>query len=372
MEIRPILSALLRSKTGAAAGRDPGRPQPGDPRQRALHRAAAPAAPPARPSGVADEARVVYVRVRPLRASAPHERRCSLAASAMPKALRARAGRGIGGAGPSRCRCPARGINSGVASTDASSAGQRQRRDCTSRPGFAGQDAGPEAGRRPRLQRRDEVIEIDPRHRTPRTAQARTSIITRALARSCIPDASSYVGKTFYFGTGAGAARAHRRRGRAPAVSRRRRAGERGEYSADPAVAHRRCHASRFVIRAEPGPARPRDAGRRGGDAQASPAPVRMQHARRSTRTAATATATSARMAWMLVAVSALLLLVTASGIVGLASFWVQQRRADRRAPRARRDARATSCATSQPRTSSSRRSASCSAWCWRYGVNLC
>ncbi len=47
-------------------------------------------------------------------------------------------------------------------------------------------------------------------------------------------------------------------------------------------------------------------------------------------------------MAWMLVLVIVLLLLVTALGIVGLVSFWVQQRNApDRRAPRAGRDPRA-------------------------------
>ena len=40
-------------------------------------------------------------------------------------------------------------------------------------------------------------------------------------------------------------------------------------------------------------------------------------------------------MAWMLVVVIAALLLVTALGIVGLASFWVQAHQADRRAPRA-------------------------------------
>jgi hypothetical protein len=45
-------------------------------------------------------------------------------------------------------------------------------------------------------------------------------------------------------------------------------------------------------------------------------------------------------MIGLLIAVSVLLLVVTALGIVGLASFWVQQRQADRHPPRARRHPR--------------------------------
>jgi putative ABC transport system permease protein len=52
-------------------------------------------------------------------------------------------------------------------------------------------------------------------------------------------------------------------------------------------------------------------------------------------------------LAWMLVTVSVLLLLITASGIVGMASLWVTQRRKQIGVRRALVRAASISCATS-------------------------
>ena len=76
-------------------------------------------------------------------------------------------------------------------------------------------------------------------------------------------------------------------------------------------------------------------------------------------------------MAGMLIGVIAALLLVTALGIVGLASFWVQRRRRQIGIRRAMGATRPTSCTISRPRISSSSPSASCWAWCWRIALNL-
>ena len=96
MEIRPILSALLRSKTGAAADRAPGRAQPRDPRQRAVHRATCAMRRRRAPERHRRrEQRVPHRRAHRCKGRA-HSEATGAAASATPTVLRAHARRGVG------------------------------------------------------------------------------------------------------------------------------------------------------------------------------------------------------------------------------------------------------------------------------------
>jgi putative ABC transport system permease protein len=81
-----------------------------------------------------------------------------------------------------------------------------------------------------------------------------------------------------------------------------------------------------YTVRAEAGPARARDPRSRGGAAQglADAGDPGIDHARQDRKDRYRA---DVALSWMLVTVSVLLLLITASGIVGMASLWVTQRR---------------------------------------------
>lgn len=154
----------------------------------------------------------------------------------------------------------------------------------------------------------------------------RVLILTRAAAQQIWPGETSFVGKTLYQGTGAGDPEP-----RVVGVVERLQtqsgqAQQRGEYSS---LLPARLTGGRdqlmYAVRAEPGQ---RDR--------------LMQQAEQAIRTASadrplvyTDTLEQHRKAryraerglsWMLIAVSTLLLLVTASGIVGIASLWVSQR----------------------------------------------
>jgi putative ABC transport system permease protein len=150
-------------------------------------------------------------------------------------------------------------------------------------------------------------------------------IITKALADKLWPNAPA-VGKTMYFGTGEGA-----RETQVVGVVERLQAAhvnleERSEYSVlIPARLYGRPGAL-YAVRAEAGQ---RDRVMKEAEAalrksSASPMILRLKTVDQDRLELYR---TDAALAWMLVAVSLLLLLITCSGIVGMASLWVTQRR---------------------------------------------
>lgn len=169
----------------------------------------------------------------------------------------------------------------------------------------------------------NEYVEIDVN--TSKEAP-RVAIITQALARKLFPGVDNVVGKIFYNGNGATAREQQIvgvvERLQTPAAQ----ITERGEFSTISPVRMTGMPGSDYTVRAEPGQ---RDRVMKEVEAAlraASPTPVIVRTKSleefRSLRYRA-----DTAMAWMLVTVSVLLLLITASGIVGMASLWVTQRR---------------------------------------------
>jgi len=169
----------------------------------------------------------------------------------------------------------------------------------------------------------DEYVDIDVRTSTD---AARVAIVTQALARKLFPGVDNVVGKTIYNGTGA-TTRAMQivgviERLQTPAGQ----IDERGEFSTILPARLTGYGGGYYTVRAEPGQ---RDRVMKEVETAlraASPTPLivrtkSMEEYRIERYRADTA------MAWMLVTVSVLLLLITASGIVGMASLWVTQRR---------------------------------------------
>ena len=168
-----------------------------------------------------------------------------------------------------------------------------------------------------------EVLTLD---MTKDAYETDTMIVTQALAKKVWPDATAYVGKTIYFGTGKDAKTA-----RVVGIVERLQStgaelGERGEMSIIQPL--RRIHSphAMYTLRAEPGQ---RDrvmkeaeaALRKAANNQVIVRAKTFDDDRRDRYRA------DRGLAWMLVTVSVLLMLVTASGIVGMASLWVMQRR---------------------------------------------
>jgi putative ABC transport system permease protein len=159
----------------------------------------------------------------------------------------------------------------------------------------------------------------------PETSQSlgRTAIVTRVLARKLFP-AGSAIGKTVYLGTGADAFPilivGVVERLQTPWAN----TGERGEIST--IMAQRRVETyAQFAVRTEPGQ---RDRVMKDAEALLGKVPGQvvtgtdaMEKDRKDIYRDDRA------IAWMLITVTVLLLLVTASGIVGMATLWVNQRR---------------------------------------------
>ncbi|GGY24179.1 ABC transporter permease [Pseudoduganella albidiflava] len=168
-----------------------------------------------------------------------------------------------------------------------------------------------------------EVVNLD---MTKDAYETSVIIITRALAKKVWPDSASYVGKQVYFGTGSDATAA-----RVVGVVERLQStgaevGERGEMSIIQPIRRITSPRAMYTVRAEPGQ---RDRVmketeavlRKDANNQIVVRAKTFDEDRRNRYRA------DRGLAWMLVAVSVLLMLVTASGIVGMASLWVTQRR---------------------------------------------
>ncbi|HEX5344206.1 MAG TPA: FtsX-like permease family protein [Duganella sp.] len=151
-------------------------------------------------------------------------------------------------------------------------------------------------------------------------------IITRKLGEKLWPGSTSFVGKVFYFGTGDTA-----REGRVVGVIERLQTpgaqiSETGEFSVLVPVRATGGKSFNYTLRAEPGQLdrvmKEAENAMRTKSALPVIIKARTMDEFRTGRYRA-----DKGLAWMLLTVSALLLLVTASGIVGMASLWVTQRR---------------------------------------------
>ena len=155
------------------------------------------------------------------------------------------------------------------------------------------------------------VANVDPRH----------TVITRTLARHLFPDASTYVGKVIYLGDARMEVVGVVERMQSPWAQ----LGEAAERSIivpmrqlDPSAA--------YIVRTEPGQL---DRLMREVEDKLVAARDDRVHLRTTSLLEARANRYRAdrSLAWMLVTIMGLLLMVTASGIVGMASLWVNQRR---------------------------------------------
>ncbi|AXA93691.1 ABC transporter permease [Massilia sp. YMA4] len=318
MEFRPILSSLLRNRTGpllvavqvalslAILAN-------------ALHIVSVRQAVVSRPSGVERESDIFHVRVADLRGGGTFN---EVLAGQKRQLELLRAVPGVESvAQTNQVPLSQSGNNTGLA------ADRRQVRPTTGASFYVSPDSLVRTWGLKLVEGRDflptEVLDIDTK---TSTEQARIAIVTLPLARKLWPDASSYVGKTFYFGTGDTAEPA-----RVTGVVERLQStsaelGERGEMSL--IMPMRRVNEPRamYTLRTEPGQ-RERvikeveETLRKDANNHVMIRPKTFDADRKDRYRA------DRGLAWMLVTVSVLLMLVTASGIVGMASLWVTQRR---------------------------------------------
>jgi putative ABC transport system permease protein len=317
MEFRPILSALARNKTGPLLVAI----------QvalslailvNALHIVAVRQIALARPSGVADEGSVFLLNLRPVR----HR---DLNDNLALQKQETRVLRGVAGvvsvARVSNTPLSDMG-NYGILFTD-----PRQVKPLANAANYVSPDSLVRTWGLKLVEGRDftpeDVVEVDPK---VIAGFPQVSIVTRALANKLYPGAASVVGKPLYFGNGAKG-----RMTRIVGVVERLQSpgaqlGERGELSTMLPVRVADEGGSIYAVRAEPGQRdrvmRETETALRGATGLPVIVKGRSMDEDRDKRYR-----DDRALSWMLVAVSILLLLVTASGIVGMASLWVAQRR---------------------------------------------
>ncbi|QOY94878.1 ABC transporter permease [Massilia sp. UMI-21] len=316
MEIRPILSALMRNKTGpilvalqvalslAILAN-------------ALHVVNERREVAARPSGLLDEAATFYFTVRNLNSDGPEQMLATMKREA--EVLRAVPGV-VSVANVSQMPI------SGSGSTNSVALDRRQERESALASVYISGDSLVKTFGLRLVEGRDflpqELVDVNENESRDLPKQL---IITKALADKLWPGGSA-IGKTMYFGTGEQAQGAQV----VGVVERLQSAhgdvGERGEWAAlvparlygNPGVL--------YAIRAE--------AGQRDRVMKEAEAALRKSSATPMILEAKTVEEDRTRryrgdvtLSWMLIMVSVLLLLITCSGIVGMASLWVTQRR---------------------------------------------
>ena len=169
-----------------------------------------------------------------------------------------------------------------------------------------------------------DMVEYDPQTAGPGDGIPRDVLITQPLAKFLWPDATTYVGRTVYQGPD-GRMRAMRVVGVVEALMSPGAGSATGAYSVILPI-RGSLPFSRWVIRAEPGKLDSVLAAADETLRKMSPTPLRTF--KRSVAEDRYSRYRNERaMAWMLVSISALLLLVTMSGIVGMTMLRVAQRR---------------------------------------------
>ena len=317
MEIRPILSALMRSKTGAIlvavqvalslailAN--------------ALHIVNVRQEVAARPSGVAAEGDVFHLLARNLRPLGHNEelalqKRLAAAARAVPGVVSV--------AQVSQVPLSRNGSNSGFA------ASRKQENSSAIAAVYITPDSLIKTWGLKLLEGRDftpaEIVEIDQNVTEEFPPQV---IVTRAMAEKIHPGGGSALGMPLFLGTGEGAQQLQVVGVVERLQSQGAEVGDKGEYSVLFPARLTGDGDTLLTIRAEAGQ---RDRVMKEAEQAIRAATpdklivrLRTLDEDRDTRYRA-----DRAMSWMLITVSALLLLVTASGIVGIASLWVTQRR---------------------------------------------
>lgn len=316
MEIKPILSALMRNKTGpvlvalqvalslAILAN-------------ALHVVNERREVAARPSGLSDEAATFYFNVRNLNSDGPEQMLATMKREA--EVLRAVPGV-VSVANVSQMPI------SGSGSTNSVALDRRQERESALASVYFSGDSVIKTFGLKIVEGRDflpqELVDLNelesrelPKH----------LIITKALADKLWPGASA-IGKTMYFGTGPDALGAQI----VGVVERLQSAhgdlGERGEWAALVPARLYGNPGALYAVRAE--------AGQRDRVMKEAEEALRKSSATPMILEAKTVTEDRQKryrgdvaLSWMLITVSVLLLLITCSGIVGMASLWVTQRR---------------------------------------------
>jgi putative ABC transport system permease protein len=319
MEIRPILSQLARSKTGpllvaiqvalslAILAN-------------ALYIVNLRVASASRPSGVADEQNVGYLFERPV--NPPSHNEALARQQQMQRALAAIPGvESV--AWTSQMPLSRSGSNASV---------RRQAADnqqvATPSVYFAQNGFAATLGLR-LVEGRDftdgELVEKNDANESWSDNFPKVVLVSQPLAKLLFPDAANYVGKTFYFGS-AETPNPVRIVGVVERLqTTAAQSGPAGEYSV--VMPYRiSLNYSRFAIRAQPGQLSRVLAQAEETVRKLSPLPTRT-FTRSMTEDRNSRYRNERAVAWMLVAVCALLLIVTASGIVGMTSLRVAQRR---------------------------------------------
>ncbi|PWF47580.1 ABC transporter permease [Massilia glaciei] len=317
MEIRPILSALLRSKTGAILVALQVAISLGI-LANALHIVNVRQGVASRPSGLADEGSLFTISVQHLKRGSHEEQVASQRGATA--ALRA-----VGGVTSAAFVNQVPMSQSGSTSSVAADSKQ----DAPTWPAsvYYSADSMIQTWGLKLVEGRDfSPADVVVKDATADRVPPRQVIVTQALAKKTWPDATSVIGKTLYFGTGTEAEGAQvvgvveRLQTQGAQVS------ERGLYSVILPALVTNDYSINYAVRAEKGQ---RERVMKEAEAalrkqSATPVLLRMQsidEVRKQRYRSDMA------LSWMLVTVSALLLLITASGIVGMASLWVQQRR---------------------------------------------
>jgi putative ABC transport system permease protein len=318
MELRPILSALLRSKTGpilvalqvaislAILAN-------------ALHIVAQRQAAAARPSGLADESALFYVNVRHL-VKGSHEEQLARQ-RAETAALRAVPG-------VSSVAWTSQMPMSWSGSTLSINTDRKRGNHNLPVAFYLSPDALVKTLGLKLVEGRDftpaEIPEIDADSQNRELPP--TVIITRQVGEKLWPGAASYVGRTLYFGA-EGDASAARVIGVVETLQTQgAELDPRGYHSVITPVRLTNSLDSNYVIRAEAGQ-RERVIREAENALRASSRTPVLLTTRTVDQDRAQRYQGDRALSWMLVTVSVLLLLITASGTVGMASLWVNQRR---------------------------------------------
>ncbi|MDK6078162.1 ABC transporter permease [Massilia varians] len=316
MEIKPILSALMRNKTGpilvalqvalslAILAN-------------ALHVVNERREVAARPSGLLDEAATFYFNVRNLNSDGPEQMLATMKREA--EVLRAVPGV-VSVANVSQMPISGSGSSNSVALD------RRQERESAIASIYISGDSLVKTFGLKIVEGRDflpqEMVDINENENRELPKQL---IISKALADKLWPG-SSAIGKTLYFGTGEDAQGTEV----VGVVERLQSAhgdlGERGEWSAITPARLYGNPGALYAVRAE--------AGQRDRVMKEAEEALRKSSATPMILEAKTVTDDRQKryrgdvaLSWMLITVSVLLLLITCSGIVGMASLWVTQRR---------------------------------------------
>ena len=318
MEIRPILSALLRSKTGAilivvqvALSMAI--------LSNALHIVQGRQAVAARPSGVANEHDVFYVNVKRLHLGDAGEQQATQKRQSA--TLRSVAGV-VSVANVSQTPLSRSGSTNGVSASRQASASNI----------YAGIYVAPESIIKTwglqlvegRDFTPDEILDVD---RDTSEAYPATVIVTRTLAQKLWPDSASALGKIMYTGS---LDKAKESRVIGVIDTLQTPSAQIDAYGGYSMIVPARLTGSDpdalYAVRADPGQRdrvmKEAEAALRAASAEPLVIKAVSMDEDRDKRYRA-----DHALSWMLITVSVLLLLITASGIVGMASLWVTQRR---------------------------------------------